>query len=111
MSTPHHSVSFSFSSPNATTLRTLAIVPPLPPLPSPPSANALQGQGSREELKQELQAMIVSLNEHLQHTAECLTALPVRRAGGESVRWSGSAGSVRSASTGTGTGLGVGEVV
>jgi len=118
ITTPHHSVSFSFSSPNATTLRTLAIVPPLPPLPSPPSANALQGQGSREELKQELLAMMVSLNEHLQHTAECLAALPVRSAGGEggggrdgngngSVRWSGGSG----ASAGTGTGLGLGEVV
>ncbi|KAK0622367.1 kinase-like domain-containing protein [Immersiella caudata] len=115
ITTPHHSVSFSFSSPSATTFRTLAIVPPLPPLPSPPSANALQGQGSREELKQELQAMIASLNEHLQHTAECLSALPVRRVERESVsaRWSGSAGSGRSGSVsaGVGTGLGVGEVV
>ncbi|KAK4443736.1 serine threonine-protein kinase [Podospora aff. communis PSN243] len=119
ITTPHHSVSFSFSSPSATTLRTLTIVPPLPPLPSPPSANALQGQGSREELKQELQAMIVSLNEHLQHTAECLAALPVRRVERESgsARWSGSAGSGRSGSVslsvgaGAGTGLGVGGVV
>ncbi|KAK0639624.1 kinase-like domain-containing protein [Cercophora newfieldiana] len=111
ITTPHHSVSFSFSSPTATTLRTLAIVPPLPPLPSPPSANALQGQGSREELKQELQAMIASLNEHLQHTAECLSALPVRRAGGENARWSGSAGSGRSGSVNAGTGLGLGEGV
>lgn len=56
-----------------------SIVPPLPPLPSPPSANVLQGMGSREELKDELQSMIASLNEHLQHTAECLGALAARQ--------------------------------
>ncbi|KAK1833666.1 Serine/threonine-protein kinase nak1 [Podospora conica] len=55
------------------------LVPPLPPLPSPPSAAVLQGLGSREELKDELQSMIASLNEHLLHTAECLAALPVRQ--------------------------------
>lgn len=55
------------------------LVPPLPPLPSPPSAAVLQGLGSREELKDELQSMIASLNEHLLHTAECLVALPVRQ--------------------------------
>ena len=55
------------------------LVPPLPPLPSPPSAAVLQGLGSREELKDELQSMIASLNEHLLHTAECLASLPVRQ--------------------------------
>jgi hypothetical protein len=59
--------------------------------------------------------MIASLNEHLQHTAECLSALPVRRVERESMsaRWSGSAGSGRSGSVGAGagTGLGLGEVV
>ena len=80
-----HSVAFSFSAPDTT--RSVAIVPPLPPLPSPPSANALQGQGSREELKHELQSMIASLNEHLQHTAECLAALPVRQVDKREQRW------------------------
>ncbi|KAK1756470.1 hypothetical protein QBC47DRAFT_380008 [Echria macrotheca] len=68
-----------------------AIVPPLPPLPSPPSATALQGNAAREELKQELQSMIASLNEHLQHAAEYLSALPVRQVGASQVDASASA--------------------
>jgi len=77
---PHPRPALSFSTPPASlNLNGIALVPPLPPLPSPPSANALQGLGSREGLKEELQNMIMSLNEHLQHTAECLAALPVRR--------------------------------
>ncbi|KAK5659773.1 hypothetical protein OQA88_984 [Cercophora sp. LCS_1] len=72
---------FSFSVSSGRTNSVASIVPPLPPLPSPPSATVLQGLGSREELKDELQSMIASLNEHLQHTAECLAAMPVRRLG------------------------------
>ncbi|KAK3368645.1 hypothetical protein B0H63DRAFT_488866 [Podospora didyma] len=63
---------------NTTTHPTQAgsAVPPLPPLPTPPSANVLQGMGSREELKSELQSMIASLNEHLQYTADYLRTVP-----------------------------------
>lgn len=72
---------FSFSVSSGRSSSVASIVPPLPPLPSPPSATVLQGLGTREELKDELQSMIASLNEHLQHTAECLAAMPVRRLG------------------------------
>ncbi|KAI1121509.1 kinase-like protein [Nemania abortiva] len=50
----------------------------LPP-PDPPSPAIMQGTSSRDELKEELQRITASFNEHLQFTAHIFRTLPNRR--------------------------------
>lgn len=53
-----------------------APMPSLPHMPGPPSVNVLQGTGSQEDVKDELQRMIRGLHEHLQYTSSVLRTLP-----------------------------------
>lgn len=55
-----------------------AQLPTLPYMPRPPAVDVLQGAGSQEDVKDELQRMIRSLHEHLQYTTSLMRTLPVR---------------------------------
>lgn len=55
-----------------------APMPTLPYMPRPPTVSVLQGTGSQEDTKDELQRMIRSLYEHLQYTSSMLRTLPPR---------------------------------
>ncbi|KAJ8124486.1 hypothetical protein O1611_g9154 [Lasiodiplodia mahajangana] len=63
------------SEPNTKSPEMLALPPP-----NPPSLAVMQGTSSRDELKDELQRITSSLNEHLQFTANIFKTLPSRRA-------------------------------
>ena len=52
----------------------------LPPAPTAPSPMVLEGQGSSEDVKEELRRLAMSLNDHLSHANACLSGLPLRRA-------------------------------
>ncbi len=54
---------------------------PLPPQPEPPSSRVMQGMGSRQEARDELQRMLASFHEHLSFANTQLSSLPIRRAG------------------------------
>ncbi|SPO06032.1 related to severin kinase [Cephalotrichum gorgonifer] len=49
----------------------------MPPVPNPPSARALEGLGSKDELKADLRRMIASMNSHLRFAGEVLEELPI----------------------------------
>ncbi|KAK5990498.1 Serine/threonine-protein kinase nak1 [Cladobotryum mycophilum] len=57
---------------------------PLPPLPAAPAPKVLLGQGSTEDVRQELRRMAMSLGDHLSHVNSYLSGLPVR--GGARIR-------------------------
>ncbi|RBR23613.1 uncharacterized protein FIESC28_03542 [Fusarium coffeatum] len=52
----------------------------LPPAPTAPSPMVLEGQGSSEDVKEELRRLAMSLSDHLSHANACLSGLPLRRA-------------------------------
>lgn len=56
-----------------------APIPSIPYMPRAPMVSVLQATGSQDEVKDELQRMIRSLHEHLQHTSSVLRTLPIRR--------------------------------
>lgn len=54
-------------------------LPNLPPMPNGPSPQVMQGQGSRQDVKEELRRMAMSLGDHLNHANAYLSSLPVRK--------------------------------
>ncbi|KAH7197071.1 kinase-like domain-containing protein [Fusarium flagelliforme] len=52
----------------------------LPPAPTAPSPMVLEGQGTSEDVKEELRRLAMSLSDHLSHANACLSGLPLRRA-------------------------------
>ena len=53
----------------------------LPPLPEAPSSRVMQGMGSRQEVRDDMQRLLASFHEHLSFTNSHLASLPVRRGG------------------------------
>ncbi|KAM0305762.1 hypothetical protein HYE67_008293 [Fusarium culmorum] len=52
----------------------------LPPAPTAPAPMVLEGQGTSEDVKEELRRLAMSLSDHLSHANACLSGLPLRRA-------------------------------
>ncbi|TPX16433.1 uncharacterized protein E0L32_003727 [Thyridium curvatum] len=55
---------------------------PLPPRPDAPSGRVLEGLASRDEVKDELQRMLASFQEHISFAKGHISSLPVRSAAG-----------------------------
>jgi len=56
----------------------------LPAQPEPPSSRVMQGMGSRQEVREELQRMLASFQDHLSFANTHVSNLPIRRGGGAS---------------------------
>ncbi|KAL2212666.1 serine/threonine protein kinase, STE family, STE20-related [Sarocladium strictum] len=52
----------------------------LPPMPNAPSPQVMQGQGSHQDVKEELRRLAMSLGDHLSHANAYMSSLPVRKA-------------------------------
>ncbi|KAH8891902.1 kinase-like protein [Thozetella sp. PMI_491] len=59
-------------------------MPELPAAPAPPSARVMQGQASREEVRDDVMRMLAAFQDHLSFANAHLSSLPVRRAGPQS---------------------------